>query len=201
MLFSSKGSLTVQFVLGFALVWGFIALFAVMCFTLAVSSITQYITFASAHALFLGDGDLTAQKDAAFETYKDLKNKFRNQEGAGIFSPDVIDIYQEQELLDMGLGLNTAFQVTKPNLFYGAWTKFVPKVLKINTFFGDSGKDDNFFKTTIGSYLGREPTMEECDLFFDQERSKKIYEYHQNNWHHTAPLPRMVGIKVFDNGC
>ncbi len=188
--------------LGFALVWGFIALFAVICFTLAVSSITQYITFASARALFLGTKSLKGeggQKEMAKQTYNDLKNKFRNEEGAGIFSPDVIDIDQ-MPVTGINPGEKGEFipSSSDPNLFYGAWTKFVPKVLKIKTFFGDSGEDDAFFKTTIGSYLGREPTMDEC-VAFDKARWPKIKE---GKMHPTVSSPpASVVIEVFDNGC
>ena len=54
---SSKGSLTVQFLLGFVLILSFMVIFGAMTLTLAVASITQYITYASSRALFLGFGN------------------------------------------------------------------------------------------------------------------------------------------------
>lgn len=195
---SNRGSLTVQFVFGFALVWGFIALFSVMVFTLAMSSITQYITFASARALFLGTKDFEKQKTAAGEKYDKVKDKFMNGNKLKLFSPDVIEINRKEEL---GLGLNPAFNASKPNLFYGVWTTFSPKVLTVKTFFGDTEEDNTFFATDIGSYLGREPTIAECKSF-DKGRWLEIKRLHGNNKFHptAAPLPSNK-IMVFDNGC
>ena len=86
------------------------------------------------------------------------------------FNPDLFRITPASDLSAGGLGLNGNFNVSsgKPNLFYGVWTKFIPKVLEVETIWGGTKEREIFFETTIGSYLGREPTMKECERFNDK---------------------------------
>ena len=53
---SCRGSLTVQFLLGFILILSFVMLFSAMTLTLAVSGVTQYMTYSASRVLFLSDG-------------------------------------------------------------------------------------------------------------------------------------------------
>ena len=158
---SSKGSLTVQFLLGFVLILSFMVIFGAMTLTLAVASITQYITYASSRALFLSSRSEALQKDNARDKFNLLKSQLVNTDG-------LIDISQVSLDNDQYLNEDFGFISSKPYLFYGVWTKFLPKILKMETLWGNT-TDDNvrIFETVVGSYLGREPSMIECISFND----------------------------------
>lgn len=188
-IFSSKGSLTVQFLLGFVLILSFMVIFGAMTLTLAVASITQYITYASSRSLFLGFGNEALQKQNAQEKFDLLKSQLVRSDG-------LIDISQKD------IGLNRAFSPGggKPNLFYGVWTEFLPKILKVETLWGNTTDENvDIFKTVVGSYLGREPSGEECDAF-NKRRWEFIKRIHGDIGYAQAPLPYTSGFDC-DNGC
>ena len=172
---SKKGSLTVQFLLAFILCISFVFFFAVISLTLATASITQYITYASARQLFLGHADKEAQDFVAKEKYRGL----RNDTFPGLFnvtggSSSVLFavasdlttngscVANDQSAEGMlGSRGNLTSQNTA-NHFYGVCTGFEPKIFKLNLPFGGQTTS---FQTTIGSYLGREPSQRECTDF------------------------------------
>ena len=179
LIMSRKGSLTVQFLFGFVLILSFVMLFAVMTLTLAVSGVTQYITYAASRTLSLGHISKGDQEQAARKKYKELMDK---PSFSKLFKPGLFEVRRSGDLQPgNGLGLNTKFSVAGnvPNLFYGVWTKFVPKILEVDTLWGGTEEDAAFFETAIGSYLGREPTSEECQSFI-QKRWDFIIRRHGN---------------------
>ena len=185
---SGRGSLTVQFLLGFSLIIFFIMLFTAMTATLALSEVTQYITFASARALFLSHENKFKQEEAAQEKYKELKDIFKV-----FFQGTAFKIEDEGNL-----GLQTAYPSsnTSPYLFYGVWTFFKPKLLVVNTLWGGTEEPESYFDATIGSYLGREPTQENCDTF-NQKRGQFIIS-NQPSSSYSFPNITPIGS---DNGC
>ena len=194
---SCKGSLTVQFLLGFILILSFVMLFTVMTFTLAVSEVTQYITYSASRALFLSHGSKAYQQKAAMDRYDAL---ISSPHLSKFFQTNLFEITQASDLSSEGLGLNRRFSVSsgEPNMFYGVWTKFIPKVLELDTLWGSTEEDAAFFETVVGSYLGREPTITECEQF-NQKRWDFISDEH-------GGIPSAVDpsghYKVFhDNGC
>ena len=196
LILSRRGTLTVQFVLGFALILGFVGLFWIMTFTLAMSSITQYITFASARNLFLSTENKPEQRAKAQQTYDNLKAKFSSPP---FFGDDTIEIFPD---IRNSIGLNRQFSSGgPPNLFYGVWTGFKPKILTLKPYFGDVGEDASFFTTTIGSYLGREPTVQECKAF-DRGRWPAIKAVFESS-PRSPGLPSITvpPFTIFDNGC
>lgn len=196
---SCKGNLTVQFLLGFILVLVFVMLFSLMSFTLSVSEITQYVTYAASRSLFLGDGTKGHQQNAAREKYENL---IGNPPLDKFFRPDMFQIAEPSELRppDNFLGLNRRFPSTggTPNLFYGVWTKFIPKVLELNTPWGSTEEDAAFFETVVGSYLGREPSRDECEKF-NRNRWQLILDVH-NGIPEAANSSGTYGV-FSDNGC
>ena len=193
---SSKGSLTIQFMLGFVLVMCFILIFLNITLTLVASEITQYITYAASRSLFLGHGDEQAQERSAREKYLELTNKSHIKKFLG--GGRVFEI--ASDLGPDNLGINTSFSVSsinvKPNLFYGVWTDFTPKMLDVETPWGSVDEEDAFFKTVIGSYLGREPSHTECLEFFEK-RWEFIRSIHGSGPNHLSPGL----IPTADNGC
>ena len=199
---NKKGSLTVQFLLGFALILSFVLLFSAMVLTLTVSSITQYITFSASRELFLDQGSVSAQQRAAEAKYSSLKDSlhFKNLFKNNLFQIGDISTGDEKS----GMGFRRSGFGAPPNLFYGVWTKFNPKILDMKTMWGSTEPEsDDFFETTIGSYLGTEPTKEAC-INFTRIYRNWIAERIQN----TPGLPirlsqtRAQQINIGpDNGC
>ena len=193
---SSKGSLTIQFMFGFVLVMCFILIFLNITLTLVASEITQYITYAASRSLFLAHGDEAAQERSAREKYLELTNKPHIKKFLG--GGKVFEI--ASDLGSDNLGVNTSFSVSsinqEPNLFYGVWTDFTPKMLDVEMPWGSVDEEDAFFKTVIGSYLGREPSHTECLEFFEK-RWEFIKTLHNRPAYH---LPSTWSTKS-DNGC
>ncbi len=203
---NSRGLLTFQFIIAFALVGFFMMLFAVFTLTLIVSEVVQYMTFSSGRALFLAHLDRQSQQTQAQKKYTELKTRtypvfFQTQKGWAV-------IFDELQP-GTGMGLNTAFenQPSSPNLFFGVWTSFQSTILMAqNPWFGSTSEEKDSFKTFIGSYLGREPTQRECESFHGQRwqhialkhafpgplRPTTPPEEHYKNTHRLNPS---------DNGC
>ena len=194
--FSSRGSLTVQFLLGFVLSLSFMVIFGAVTFTLAITSITQYITYASSRSLFLSSGSFGVQKENAENKWRELKDKLVKSDG-------LIDISQVS--LSRGEYLNRSFGSAQPNLFYGVWTKFLPKILKVETLWGNTTDDSvDFFETVVGSYLGREPSLDECNSF-NKKRWDHIRTLHSRSGgsvgNASFPIPSSGSDQYYDNGC
>ncbi len=202
--FSQRGSLTVQFLFGFVLVSGFVAIFSAVSLTLAVSEITQYITYASSRQLFLAHGDREAQMKEAREKYESLR---QNQSLKNFFSAGWF-VIRDEISQENGLGLNRSFQVSsnRPNLFFGVWTNFEAKLLDIDIpLWGGTTEEGDLtkFSSVVGSYLGRESTMWECKKFNDNR-----FEQIRIQWQRYSSIhPEIDGRTSYrnnslhDNGC
>lgn len=200
-LLSQKGSLAVQFLFGWVLAMGFVAVFAALTLTLSIAEVVQYITYASSHSLMLGQSNPNKQEESAVYKYSMLTKTsefctfFKHCNPNGMFSINP----------DPQLGINPVFnpQANYPYLFMGVWTSFKADILDINIpFFGSTSEgagSNNLFSSSIGSYLGKEPTVEECQSF-DEKRLGWIY---QRNQRYQNVSPDEVKDKdfIFDNGC
>ena len=201
---SCRGSLTVQFLLGFILILSFVLLFSAMTLTLTVSEITQYITYASSRTLFLGDGTKNIQQQNAREKYSYLvENQHLSKFFTGSNKLFEIEETGGDLMPGTGLGLNPQFSpsLEVPYLFYGVWTKFIPKILEVDTLWGSTEEEAAFFETVIGSYLGREPTKLECEEFI-----KKRWEFIATKQGSMIPSPVVDPSSSYtedfgDNGC
>ncbi|MDE0119489.1 MAG: hypothetical protein OXM55_05725 [Bdellovibrionales bacterium] len=200
---SCRGSLTVQFLLGFILILSFVFLFSAMTFTLAVSEVTQYITFASSRTLFLGDGSKALQQRMAREKYDSL---VQNSDFSKFFT-GANKLFEIKEtggdlMPGEGLGFNREFSPSSeiPYLFYGVWTKFIPKILEVDTLWGSTEEEAAFFETVVGSYLGREPTKKECEEFA-KKRWEFIVEKHNPPSFFDGNVDPRYREGFGDNGC
>ena len=199
-LLSQRGSLAIQFLFGWVLAMGFVAVFAALTLSLSVAEVVQYITYASSRKLMLGHHSPGDQVRAAMDKYSSLSKDpkfctfFRHCNPNGMFRINPVPSY----------GINEAFNPTsgKPYLFMGVWTKFKAEILDINIpFWGSTSEDadsNNLFSSSIGSYLGKEPTQTECKSF-DEKRLKWIYN--KNGGRDVSPATPKPSDFVFDNGC
>ena len=155
-------------------------LFATMTLTLAVSEITQYVTYSTSRVLFLSHGEKSTREQDAINKYRSLIT----DTPFSVFFKD--SLFQIDRPENMGMGLNIQdfapfLANNEPNLFYGVWTKFNPKVLSVDSLWGSTKENDpNWFQTTIGSYLGQESTKKDCENF-NEKRWQWIEQIHSNS--------------------
>ena len=203
--------MTIQFLFGFILVSGFMAVFAALVLTLVVGEIVQYMTFSASRSLFLGHESRIEQQEAAKAKYLKLRN-----EDLKFFSGPSPWFVLEPQGLSSGetLGLNRTYELpdnSLPNLFYGVWTtKFQSKLLALDLMFLGSTTDeepDVAFSAKLGSYLGREPTQQECENF-TRERWNTIYQKQFNDLSQDVPIDSRASSNdnystygKADNGC
>jgi hypothetical protein len=178
MIRNERGFLTVDFIFAIVMILGFTALLFCVSLTLTVVSVTQYITFAAARNYGPAHIDLASQERQGRAKYGELMadKVFKPLYRSGWFlvdKPEEIGIGDHTKII---AGYADSTQGT--NEFWGAGTKFTAKILDFHIpFFGSSAPDSDGsgsgFKTYIGSYLGREPTTQEC-LDFTAQRWTEI---------------------------
>jgi hypothetical protein len=161
-----KGMITVDFLFSIVLILGFAGLMFVMCFTLSLASVTQYITFASARNYFAANITEDQQRLKANQKYAELISNpvFKPLYTNGWFLIDATPFIGDNTQVIPGFqaGAGGGF-----NKFWGVGTHFTAAVLDMNVpFFGSTAPDSDGsgsqFVTYMGSYLGREPTTQEC---------------------------------------
>lgn len=168
MIKNQRGIITVDFVFAMVLILGLSAMLFVMTFTLSIASLTQYVTFAAARNYFPAHVTKDKQEQRAQAKFKELLNHavfkplFKNGWYEVDADPNVGD---HTKVIP---GLEAATQGV--NQFWGVGTTFIARVLDFNIpFFGSTAPegtgDGEGFAAYIGSYLGREPTTEECKEF------------------------------------
>ena len=201
---SQKGSLAIQFLFGWVLLMGFVAIFAALTLTLSVAEVVQYITYTSSRQFMLGHLDEDQQIAAATNKYNKLTTNtklcsfFRHCNSNGMFT-----INESAEI-----GLNRNFNQGgqgSPYLFMGVWTVFKAELLDINIpLWGsttEGSSKDEIFTSNIGSYLGREPSVMECESF-NAVRLKWIHENHKRYYQVQPRIsPADANPGYFDNGC
>ncbi|MGE4131270.1 MAG: hypothetical protein AB7F86_06505 [Bdellovibrionales bacterium] len=199
---NQRGIITVDFMFSLVLIMGFTALLFVLTFTLSIASVTQYVTFATARNYAVAHVTIQEQTNRANQKYNEMTQSkvLRPLYSNGWYSVDQTP----------GIGDHTTiipgFQGATEgvNKFWGAGTHFTAKVLAFTIpFFGSTAPDDETgegFTTYIGSYLGREPSSEEC------------LEFTNGRWNAVRNLPSSGGASystangggyypMADNGC
>ncbi len=171
-----RGFITIDFLFAMVLILGFSMLMFVLTFTLSLASVTQYVTFASARNYEAAHLDQTMQEERAVKKYVELINNpvFKPLYNNGWFAVD------PQPNVGDHTQLIPEFEAAADgvNKFWGAGTNFTAMVLDFQIpFFGSTAPEGDGtgkgFTAYMGSYLGREPTSEEC-LQFTAKRWEKI---------------------------
>ena len=176
-----RGFITVDFLFAMVMILGLSGLMFAVTFTLSMASVTQYVTFAAARNYVAAHTDRGMQEQRAQQKYKELTENavFKPLYNNGWFKVDdapnvgdhlqIIPEFQEAARSDGGGVVNK---------FWGVGTGFTAMILDFKIpFFGSTAPDGDGtgsgFKTYMGSYLGREPTTDEC-LQFTAARWTKI---------------------------
>lgn len=160
---NQQGFMTMDFLFAIVLIIGLSALLFMLSLTLTTASIVQYVTFSSARNYFAAHVNPTAQVSRAEKKYQELlgnpvlKPLLSNGWFEILDKPDVGNIAQ----------IKPGFNTQGKNQFFGVGTDFTARILDFNipllgsTDPESDGSGDGF-NTYLGSYLGREPTSQEC---------------------------------------
>lgn len=201
---NQRGIITVDFLFSMVLILGLASLMFVLTFTLSVASVTQYVTFAAARNYFPAHIDQASQEKRAKDKYTELINHpvFKPLYTNGWYKVEAQpNIGDHTKIIP---GYSDASQGT--NKFWGVGTSFVAPVLAFKIpFYGDTtaGADDTGegFKTYMGSYLGREPTTDEC-IQFTNARWEKIRNLPVNGGSAYSTGTSNAGyFPMTDDGC
>lgn len=219
LLCNQKGSLTIQFIFSFMLVFGFIFGFFYLSLTLVVGELVQYATYSSSRYLSLSNETVIRQKNVSQLRYRGLL--FAPAGSGGIFKAGFFGSIDADKPFNLeslpNQGVNSALppmQLGDRNLSYGVWTRFQPKGLSLKIpFWGDSeqGAQQGWSNSVIGSYLGREPSQKEC-TDFAKDRWQMIKDKINSSSHRLSPPGGFSGSgnspnygsvegSRYDNGC
>lgn len=185
-----------DFLFAFILVMGFSGLLFAVTITLTTVEITQYITYASARNYMTSHLDIDDQQDTA-------ENKFNQLVAHPVVAPLFAGGWFE--LGQHTVGINGEYQTNaiEQYLFRGTWVDLTAHMLDFNIpFFGSTASDetkDGGFRTTIGSYLGIEPSVNQC-VDFTRKRWEWLSQMTPYNSSLVTYEPRKYRT-ITDNGC
>ncbi len=133
--------------------------FLMVSLTFSLMEVAQYVAFKTSRTHFIGNESFQKQETEAGSEFTRLKNRFFKPSTNSWFELTLEDVNLADSLNDSG------------NLFLGTKLIFTSKVLRMAIPFLQDGRVPVRFE--IASYLGREPSQEEC-IDFKQERADRI---------------------------
>jgi hypothetical protein len=201
---NETGFITVDFLFAIVLIMGLSSLMFVLSFTLSVASVTQYITYAAARNYVAAHIDEATQQQRAQLKYQALIN---NPVFKPLYANGWYKISAQANVGDHTRIIASYSQAAQGvNDFFGVGTDFVAAVLDFHIpFFGSTAPDSDGtgagVKTYIGSYLGREPTEDEC-VRFTQARWDFIKKLSVSGGaSYSTGTGSAVYYPMTDNGC
>lgn len=216
---NNRGSITVDFLFAFVLVSGFSMIIMTFSATLSMVEVVQYMAYASSRNYFASHLTEAKQKEAAVAKFIDLKNNpviAPLLSGGWFSSPedDLVvdyDIPSKYAVVKNGGGQQWQYPVSEErlNLFHGVIAKFNAKILDFQIpFFGstqsqsrDGTGNSEGFTAYITSFLGREPSFEECNNF-NEARWANIKRLSNQRGAATYGNARPeTAVVINDNGC
>lgn len=207
--YKQKGVVTVDFLFAIVLVLGMGFLMFAFSFTLVVVELTQYVAFSTSRSYMAAQQTPADQVANAKIKYQSLvqnpilaplyNNGWYN---VPLDAPKIGKFARDGYNPPPGSqdGASPIYEVSQRNIFWGIQIPFHPKVLNFAIpFFGATAESDSeaaqIFTTNIQSFLGREPTSQECHSLLSGRWSKikSMADYRD------APASEPVVIN--DNGC
>ena len=173
-----KGFVTIQFLLAFIIVMFFVQSFLGLSLTLTHGTLVQYISYSSARKLSLGSTNKSIQIQGAEDKYEELRETFFKQN----YKESSGEWFSIPRSVDVG-DFNNDYEDSPQHyrlMFYGASVPFTSRVFNFQVPFITNGAKQDL-KTTIASYLGREPSQGECEVFFRQVKNKVCRAYGVSN--------------------
>ena len=187
---SESGVLTIQFMMALILIMFFIVSFLGLSLTLTYASLTQYLTYSAARRQFLAG--------TGAEKYDEVKGVLPggwfeiSDPSFGFNHGGSRDSYRNQE--DNHAGAR--------HLFYGARVTFKSNIAKFKMP-ALTGATDLGLNTTIGSYLGKEVSGQDCQNFFQTVVNRNSAQMISREYREMSTMPGFSGNLEFksDNGC
>jgi hypothetical protein len=194
---NQSGFITLDYIFAIVLVFGFTAILFSLTLTLTTAEITQYMAYSAARNYHAAHIRPSEQERTANEKYQQLLNHpviaplFKNgwfEVPEEITPQDYSDLYPEDPLLS--------------SIYIGVRVDFVANMLDFEIpFYGSTTNDKTSsegFKATLTSYLGREPSINECIFNFVKDRWKKIRQL-DNRYNQFTKESGYA--EIIDNGC
>lgn len=190
---NQRGALTLDFVFALIVVGGISIVLLSLSFTLFVSQIGQYVAFATSRVYFAGHISKEKQTELAEQKFQQLMRdpNIRRFFGKGWFdltyekSDDFANEYSSESEKDVFIGTRLNFKASILNTP-------IPVI--------GSGDNEGAFSTKLTSFLGREPSDQECWDFI-----KERWNLIQALVPEAANLGQQGGagdyVPLTDNGC
>ena len=167
-------------------------------------TITQYLTYSSARKLSLAGNNQKEQVDSALLQYEKLRSQFFNPSAHTGKTGDWF--YIQAQLVDNEQQYSIQGDYPENNnklkRFYGVNTRFQSRVLNLKIpFLIEQDSDETNKSVRISSFLGREPSKEECEEFHKQKRVEIQKLCNNNNCKNIQEPKKPEGDLEGDNGC
>ena len=196
-----KGMVTIPFLLVSMILIFLILSFLFLNMTLVHVSITQYMSYSSARRFFLASEAQPDQMVSAKEHYRALRDDFFSPNTYTGRSGDWFDITDQLDDRKIGSGVSGEYPQTgnsDRNRFYGVNLLFETFILKLKIPFLSQGQDTPL-QARVSSFLGREPSEDECKTFLEEK-----YKYLADQCSQTD-CPHIKKVEIAppkpDNGC
>lgn len=213
---TSRGFVTVDFLVSLILSFGVCILFFVFSLTLTAVEVAQYIAFSTARAMSSADVDPEQQILNARNKYKSLLTDASKKGVGGLFNknsgwfalsePGKLEIrggdaaggdFGEDYSAEAGADGSGISGIP----FIGVRLEFTARLLSMKVpFLGHTNENKDGFKTNITGFLMREPTHAECDQFF-KDRPQQIRNLDSARWPGNTQSWDANPLTVEDNAC
>ena len=196
---SQKGLITIPFLLVMIIVLFFFLSFLFLTMTLAHISITQYMSYSTARKLSLAGKDIDEQKTQAAAHYDTLRNQIFKSSAYTGNTGDWFVISSKTNPPELGrIGGYGDQPLNWKNMFYGAAVEFQSRIIKLHIpFLVKQDPDTEAVKAKVMSFLGREPSQEDCEKFNKLRGTKFPSEYSSLPFFDAS----IVNTEKGDNGC
>jgi hypothetical protein len=152
-----------DFIFAFALVWGLMLILFAFAMTLSAIQITQYATFAATRSAIAGNftpGDGILLGKGKFRQL--LESKPFSILRSGFFELEYNDDYLRDHTDDVGE------VATRGRNFFGARVVLQARILNVAIPFFGTTETTSGYRTTISSFLFREPAATDTRTFFER---------------------------------
>ena len=206
---NNRGIITLPFLLVLVIILFFSLSFLMLSMTLTHVTITQYMTYSSARKLSLAGISQSEQLGVAKIHYEKLRAQFFNPSaytGTGdwfLIDPNIDDKRIEDAVQHFYENVGAEKNETRDPSFYGITAGFTPQALNLKIpFLMEDGSAEITQPIAISSFLGREPSKEECNEFHKARRGAIKALCSSGCPHIEEPiLPEVTNGSLGDNGC
>lgn len=206
---NSAGQMTLDFIFAFVLVMGLTGILFSLSLSLTVSSITQYITYASARNYFASHITTQIQYTKATEKFTELRN---TPAFSTLFNGDwfevspVVPPQNNQMIIQRYPEYNTSGEVV--NKFMGVGADLTARMLDFRIpFFGSTNPESQSkgdgFNAFLASYMPVEVSQTLCRKFLENKWKaiRKLNTGGNASYETNTSDAEKTYFPLFDNGC